>query len=232
MDECPTLEELREAVSRAVAARGFTQVAMEVGVGSATLKSFGDGRGLVPKTQRKLSVWHRTAMHGQEEDEDAGAAEPASAAEEPRPEPEAGPSVVQLREAAARAVDDASLRRVAREIDVSPKALKGFLLGSRLYKPFRKRILAWYARRIAAGEIRLAPSLNDASASVTLLLREVEETLGPERAAALRADLAQQLALGWEGMEGAGEAVQGVRTVFRRKFPVRRKLSYLIDRSK
>lgn len=132
-------------------------------------------------------------------------------------------TINQLREAVARAVDATSLRKVAKEVGVSPTGLKGFLLGRGLYGPSRRRLTAWYMVKEESGEVPAAPSLDDASASVTLLLREIEDELGPERAAALRADMSRCLGSGWEGMPGAEAAVEGVKVRYRGRHPVRRK---------
>ncbi|HEX8830209.1 MAG TPA: hypothetical protein VF705_03530 [Longimicrobium sp.] len=49
-----------------------------------------------------------------------------------------------LRDTAAARVEGSSLRRVAREIGMSPTGLKKFLLGTAPYSPTLRRLRKWY----------------------------------------------------------------------------------------
>lgn len=59
---------------------------------------------------------------------------------------EPGVPVVRLREAVAERADATSLRRVAREIGVSPSGLHYFLGGGSPYSPTRRKLEQWYVR--------------------------------------------------------------------------------------
>lgn len=57
--------------------------------------------------------------------------------------------VALLRETAARAVADMSLRKVAAEVGVSPMGLSHFLNGGQPYDRTVRKLLEWYLRHVA-----------------------------------------------------------------------------------
>jgi len=59
--------------------------------------------------------------------------------------------VEQLREAAKRAVDGASLRKVAAAVPMSPTGLRSFLDGGAPYSGTRRKLAQWYVRETARG---------------------------------------------------------------------------------
>jgi hypothetical protein len=60
--------------------------------------------------------------------------------------PAPGAAVHHLRQAAASRVERSSLRKVAREIGMSPTGLKKFLQGTAPYSPTLRRLRSWYVQ--------------------------------------------------------------------------------------
>jgi hypothetical protein len=77
-----------------------------------------------------------------------------------------GASVEHLRAAAAARVERSSLRRVAREIGMSPTGLKKFLQGTSPYSPTLRRLRSWYVRHAADIEGDVAPEAANVALSV------------------------------------------------------------------
>jgi hypothetical protein len=88
-------------------------------------------------------------------------------------------SVEELREAAARAVADTSLRKVATAVDMSPTGLRSFLDGGDAYSATRRKLDQWYVRETAR---EWGASDETAAAALSILLQRVPD----ERAPALR----------------------------------------------
>lgn len=77
-----------------------------------------------------------------------------------------------LRDAVARGVETESLRRIAREIGMSPSGLQKFLDGARPYDPTRRKLERWYVKEAARGYPEaLTPEA--ARAAIDLLLRDL-----------------------------------------------------------
>jgi hypothetical protein len=92
-----------------------------------------------------------------------------------------------IREAARRAVAEASLRAVARSIPMSPMGLQHFVNGTRPYRSTLRKLTAWYVNRGASrGEF----SEETAQAALAILLDGIPE--GQQDAA--RAALLERLA--------------------------------------
>lgn len=89
-------------------------------------------------------------------------------------------SVQHIRETAAARVEATSLRRVAREIGMSPTGLRKFLDGTEPYTPTVHRLRVWYLRlsELPSADI----GREDASAALAVLTRDLPET--PRRSAA------------------------------------------------
>lgn len=88
-------------------------------------------------------------------------------------------SVEELREAAARAVDATSLRKVATAIEMSPTGLRSFLDGGDPYSGTRRKLDLWYVRETAR---EWGASDDTAAAAISILLQRIPD----ERAAVLR----------------------------------------------
>jgi hypothetical protein len=82
-----------------------------------------------------------------------------------------GASVRHMREVAADRVDNTSLRRVAREIGMSPSGLKKFLGGTAPYSSTLRRLRAWYVRYAAEQNSDVEPV--DASAALAVLMHDL-----------------------------------------------------------
>lgn len=76
-----------------------------------------------------------------------------------------------LRNAAIARVENTSLRRVAREIGMSPTGLKKFLQGTAPYSPTLHRLRNWYIRSRADEEGHV--DMADASAALSVLLHDL-----------------------------------------------------------
>lgn len=86
-----------------------------------------------------------------------------------------------LREAAASRVQATSLRRVAREIGMSPTGLRKFLDGTAPYAPTVHRLRVWYLRfGVTPSPAEIGPE--DACAALAVLVHDLPET--PRRLAA------------------------------------------------
>jgi hypothetical protein len=92
-----------------------------------------------------------------------------------------------IREAARRAVAEASLRAVARSIPMSPMGLQHFVNGTRPYRSTLRKLTAWYVNRGASrGEF----SEETAQAALAILLDGIPEGQQDEARAALLERLA------------------------------------------
>jgi hypothetical protein len=89
-------------------------------------------------------------------------------------------SIRHIREVATARVQATSLRRVAREIGMSPTGLRKFLDGTEPYTPTLHRLRVWYVRFAAtpAGEV----TREEASAALAILTHDLSPT--PQRVAA------------------------------------------------
>ncbi|HWK90430.1 MAG TPA: hypothetical protein VNP72_10605 [Longimicrobium sp.] len=76
-----------------------------------------------------------------------------------------------MREAAAARVENTSLRRVARDIGMSPTGLKKFLCGAAPYSPTVRRLRNWYVRHAAAQQSDVETV--DASAALSVLMHDL-----------------------------------------------------------
>jgi hypothetical protein len=65
------------------------------------------------------------------------------------PAPEGSTALARLREALSSRVEQRSLRRVAREVGMSPSGLQKFLGGTRPYSGTRRKLERWYVREAA-----------------------------------------------------------------------------------
>ena len=84
-------------------------------------------------------------------------------------------TVEQLRDEVRRAVEETSARAMGRVVKLSASGLYNFINGQgRLYAPSKRRLTAWYLERRARAAHIPAPSADEVSAAVTLLLRDVE----------------------------------------------------------
>ena len=91
------------------------------------------------------------------------------------------PTIPHLREIAAARVGATSLRRVAREIGMSPTGLRKFLDGGEPYAPTVHRLRVWYLRfGVTPSAAEIGPE--DASAALAVLVHDLPET--PRRQAA------------------------------------------------
>jgi len=89
-------------------------------------------------------------------------------------------SVRHLREVATARVEATSLRRVAREIGMSPTGLRKFLDGTEPYTPTLHRLRVWYVRFAASPGHEVARE--EASAALAILTHDLSPT--PRRVAA------------------------------------------------
>lgn len=90
--------------------------------------------------------------------------------------------VAAIREAARRAVAEASLRAVARRIPMSPMGLQHFINGTRPYRSTLRKLTAWYVNRGASrGEF----SEDTARAALAILLDALPEDRQSEARRAL-----------------------------------------------
>jgi hypothetical protein len=103
------------------------------------------------------------------------------------PPPSPHVPVEAIREAARRAVAEASLRAVARSIPMSPMGLQHFVNGTRPYRSTLRKLTAWYVNRGASrGEF----SEQTARAALAILLDGIPDHQQGE----VRAALLEQLA--------------------------------------
>lgn len=83
----------------------------------------------------------------------------------------AGDYIRRMRQVVAEHVDNTSLRRVARQLGMSPAGLRQFLDGAAPYTPTLRRLRRWYPRHAARAAGNVDPG--DAAAALTLLLHEL-----------------------------------------------------------
>ncbi|HEX6937969.1 MAG TPA: hypothetical protein VF158_01055 [Longimicrobiales bacterium] len=103
------------------------------------------------------------------------------------PAHEGGLRLDRLREAVAERVDAQSLRRVAREVGMSPTGLQKFLHGATPYSATRRKLERWYVREVAS--YGGAPDAESLRAALHILGRDLPRG---ERERAL-ADIVQRL---------------------------------------
>jgi hypothetical protein len=128
------------------------------------------------------------------------------------PPPSPHVPVEAIREAARRAVAEASLRAVARSIPMSPMGLQHFVNGTRPYRSTLRKLTAWYVNRGASrGEF----SEETAQAALAILLDGIPEGQQVdaraallERLASLHADARTELPL-WLARLLDGDAAEG-----------------------
>lgn len=90
-------------------------------------------------------------------------------------------AISHLREIAAARVGATSLRRVAREIGMSPTGLRKFLDGAEPYAPTVHRLRVWYLRfAMTPSPAEIGPE--DASAALAVLVHDLPETPGRQAA--------------------------------------------------
>ncbi len=114
-----------------------------------------------------------------------------SAARQPRPPRSPRPPTLPatlLRDAVARALATTSLRQAAREIGLSPNALRNFLAGAAPRMNTRARLERWLASRRAAATDR-APTVG----RLVQLIGELARELSPAQASQLGRETAQFL---------------------------------------
>ncbi len=96
-----------------------------------------------------------------------------------------------VRDALAREVARQSLRRVAREVGISPNGLRNFLRGSDPRPATRGKLEHWLA-------VRRGPTRPPSVGHLVRLLDELGADLAPRQAAALGREIAQSLATAYE----------------------------------
>ena len=112
------------------------------------------------------------------------------------------------RDVVAEAVEQGSLRGIAREIGMSPTGLKKLLAGTDPYGPTLRKLVPWYERRVL--QTRPAPEAVIVASAVDLLLADFSDA----EQVPLRTEIAGVLDRAYVGMEGAEEATRlviGVR---------------------
>jgi hypothetical protein len=82
-------------------------------------------------------------------------------------------TIKHLRETAAERVENTSLRRVAREIGMSPTGLKKFLGGTAPYSPTLRRLRNWYVQY--AARLDHVVDREVASAALTVLVHDLPQ---------------------------------------------------------
>ncbi|HEX6037766.1 hypothetical protein [Longimicrobium sp.] len=90
-------------------------------------------------------------------------------------------SIRHMREVAAARVENTSLRKVAREMGMSPTGLRKFLDGTAPYAPTVRRLRTWYVRYGAVQ--KGAVETEDATAALAVLVHDLGPA--PRRDAAL-----------------------------------------------
>ena len=80
-------------------------------------------------------------------------------------------TIQHLRDTASARVEGSSLRRVAREIGMSPTGLKKFLVGTAPYSPTLRRLRKWYLQY--AGEHRSEVGVQEACHALDLLTQDL-----------------------------------------------------------
>lgn len=123
-------EALRYTVGRAIQESSLRHVASQVGMSPTGLKKFVMGTAPYSPTLRRLRVWYLRSQPSTMVD--PGPIQPESL----------------LRERAAHAVEETSLRAVARAIGISVGGLHGFVNGKRPYRPMLEKINRWYLHSV------------------------------------------------------------------------------------
>ncbi|MGQ0560631.1 MAG: hypothetical protein ACT443_02005 [Gemmatimonadota bacterium] len=83
----------------------------------------------------------------------------------------------ELRDVVAARVEAESLRRVARQVGMSPSGLQKFLDGASPYSATRQRLERWYVRETAT--YRAAVSEDSALAALAILIRDLPASERP-----------------------------------------------------
>jgi transcriptional regulator with XRE-family HTH domain len=123
-------EALRNRVEQAIQNSSLRQVARQVGMSPGGLKLFVTGTTPYSPTLRRLNQWYVRSQSATMVD--AGPIQPVSL----------------LRERAAQAVQERSLRAVARAAGVSPTSLQRFVNGSTPYSALLRKINLWYLHSV------------------------------------------------------------------------------------
>lgn len=121
---------LRHTVERAIQDSSLRHVASQVGMSPTGLKKFVMGTAPYSPTLRRLRVWYVRSQPSTVVD--PGPIQPESL----------------LRARAAQAVQETSLRSVARAIGISVGGLHGFVNGKRPYRPMLEKINLWYLHSV------------------------------------------------------------------------------------
>jgi hypothetical protein len=125
------LDAIRRAAAEARNTTSLRHVADEVGMSAMGLRAFIGGEGMPQaRTVRKLNMWYVRSQVPSAPD--TGPLQPESL----------------LRERAAQAVEETSLRTVAREIGISPMGLQHFVSGGRAYRGMLGKVNLWYLRSV------------------------------------------------------------------------------------
>lgn len=109
-----------------------------------------------------------------------------------------------IRDAVRRAVQRDSLRSVARELEMSPSGLRGFIDGANSYGKTKEKLRVWYALHLGDSGSELSPET--AAGLVETLLREIPDS----RRAAARDRVLGAFAGAFEAAEVAPPAWTGV----------------------
>jgi transcriptional regulator with XRE-family HTH domain len=105
----------------------------------------------------------------------------------------ASEAIRKMRQAVIEHVDNTSLRKVARQLGMSPAGLKKFMEGGAPYTPTLRRLRKWYPRYTAATAGGTVDP-RDAAAALALLLHE----LPPDPRGQTAAGILQSLASAYE----------------------------------
>jgi hypothetical protein len=87
------------------------------------------------------------------------------------PTPERGVSIDVIRAAAARAAAANGFRATARDVGMSVTGFRAFLDGGSPFASTRKKLTAWYVRRVALGEEE--PTISVADAALAILVQHL-----------------------------------------------------------
>lgn len=133
------MEELRGAVQAYAERASYRMLAERVSLSPHALMRFVQGTALPQdRTRRKVADWYLRFRLEQR---------PLPAHHEEMPGAAGDVPIEQLREAAYGAARESSVRRIAREVGMSPTGLAGFLSGeTRSTSRTRRKLTQWYLR--------------------------------------------------------------------------------------